>query len=283
MRTPSDWPGPVFLMNFPLSVSNIEPNNAWMTLDEMYDVKRACEQWLALYQRIAREALVYVLPGHNFLQDLPFVANIGCILSHLVPNVALLSRFASKPRIGEEEVGRRFFENCHYDVCQPPNPFRWEGEADLKHVRGNLYVGGINQRSTRGAFNWMRRYFDMEVIEITLLDPKLYHLDCVFHALSSAKALVNTSALSPKDIRKLEDIIDIIEVPEEYKYDSWTNCVVLGKTLLHSAISSADAFAKFLEDKVDLDLECFDLREFEKSGADLSCLVMHLSKGSPEL
>lgn len=269
MRTPSDWPGPVFLMNAPLSVSNREPNNVLMTHSDPYDKERACNQWLKLYHRITREALVYVLPGHDDLQDLPFVANLGCHLHHK-PDTILLSRFTSKPRFGEPPVGRRFFSNF-YRVIQPP--YCWEGEADLKRVSDNIYVGGVGQRSTRQAFEWMRGGLGMEILEIELSDPALYHLDCVFLPLPQGKALVNVSALTADCIRHLGKIVDIIPVPEQYKYDGWTNALMLGDTILHSAISSSEAFAEHMPD---FRLECFDLTEFEKSGADLSCLVLHL-------
>lgn len=255
-------------MNFPLSVSNREPNNVLMSPEDVYDKLKACAQWMKLYQRIAKEALVYVLPGDGHLQDLPFVANLGC---HVGDNTILLSRFTSTPRIGEEAVGRKFFESFDYRVRQPNDC--WEGEADLKWVYKNTYVGGVGQRSTRKAFEWMKQ-FGMNITEIELTDPKLYHLDCVFLPLGE-RALVNTSALLGSDLDKLEKIVEVIPVPEKYKYDGWTNALMLGNTLLHSAISSADEYAKFMK-KLDITVECFDLTEFEKSGADLSCLVMHL-------
>jgi N-dimethylarginine dimethylaminohydrolase len=258
-------------MNFPLSVSNREPNNVLMSPEDIYDRIKACTQWMKLYQRIAREALVYVLPGDNHLQDLPFVANLGC---HIGDNLILLSRFTSNPRIGEEAVGRKFFESFDYRVRQPSEC--WEGEADLKWVNTNIYVGGTGQRSTREAFQWMRKQFGMDIIDIELTDPKLYHLDCVFLPLGE-KALVNTSALLSSDIDKLQKIVEIIPVPEQYRYDGWTNALMLGETLLHSAISSADEYEKFMK-SLGINVECFDLTEFEKSGADLSCLVMHLGR-----
>lgn len=254
-------------MNFPLSVSNREPNNVLMFPDDVYDKNRACKQWMTLYKRISREALVYVLPGHNYLQDLPFVANLGCYIGN---NKILLSNFTSPPRRGEAEIGRRFFESFDYSVYQSPHC--WEGEADLKKI-GNTYIGGIGQRSTSEAFQWMKN-FDLNIVEIELTDPKLYHLDCVLMPLKE-KLLVNTSALSDQDIGKLEQVAEIVSVPEQHKYEGWTNCIRLGDVVLHGLSKSWLAFERLLG-KHGLHLEFFDLREFDKSGADLSCLVMHL-------
>lgn len=250
-------------MNFPLSLSNRKPNNAWMSHgDPPIDQWLACQQWMDLYEFIAGRALVYILPGHDDLQDLPFVANLGCYLPHMIADVIVLANFTSVPRKGEEEVGKRFFKSFRYIVEQPP--FCFEGEADLKWVRDNIYVGGIGQRSTRTAFQWMRKRYDMEIIEVELTDPKLYHLDTVFLPLGPRAAMVNSSAISGDDIQKLADIVEIVSVPAKHKYDGWTNGYMLGGRLLSGASSLHGA-------------KYFDLSEFEKSGADLSCLLMHLN------
>lgn len=278
LDTPSDWDSPVFLVNFPLSVSNVEPNNPWMRPWEQgtYDKSKACDQWMEVYRILAKESLVYILPGHNDLQDLPFVANLGAFLPH--SQSVLLSNYTSQPRVKEYEVGLNFFKSfSSYKVEQVP--FKWEGEADLKWIRNNIYVGGIGMRSTSEAFQWMRDTYSMHVTEIELKDPSLYHLDCVFFPLTDKKAVVNINALTRQDVAKLEKITEIIEVPEGYMYQGWTNCVRLHKKILHAppGMTLWHPFADLLE-KHGFQLEVFDLSEFEKSGADLSCLVMHLNE-----
>jgi len=276
MITPSRWNGPVFLMNFPISVSSDVPNNALMRPGTIYDKKRACDQWLEFYRIMTGEALVYVLPGHDHLQDLPFVANLGCYLPHIRnDDVVLLSNYTSEPRIGEERFGFRFFNSFDYSVVQ--SPYCWEGEADLKWIRDNIYIGGIGMRSTPDAYKWMRLNFDMDVHEIKINDPKLYHLDCVLLPLSENKALVNVSVVDKKDLKTLESLVEVIPVPKEYVYQGWTNSIILNGIVMHSpADKPITPFADLL-DKQDLKLATFDLTEFDKSGADLSCLVMHMN------
>jgi N-dimethylarginine dimethylaminohydrolase len=265
--TPSDWGGPAFLMNFPLSVSNNQPNNVLMDPEVQgpYNVKRACEQWMQLYRCLtSAEALVYVLPGYDdiatkeVLQDLPFVANLAAYLPHA--NQILISNFTSEPRRGEANLGNRFFRS--FDYQREHSPIHWEGEADLKWVRDNLYVGGVGQRSSKAAFEWMEDTYDMDVVKVKLTDPALYHLDCVFFPLTETKAIVNTYALVPEDIHNLERVVEILPVPEAYMYEGWTNCVRIGKKILHSPAGlPVEPFADLLG----------------KHGFDLSCLVMHLN------
>jgi N-dimethylarginine dimethylaminohydrolase len=276
--TPSELKTPTFLMNFPLSVSNKEPNNDWMDpkVQGTYDLGKAYRQWLKLYKYLAQRGIVYLLPGKGDLQDLPFVANLGCYLPHLADlNVMLLSYYTSKPRKGEEEVGKRFFESFDYMVRQSPYP--WEGEADLKWLRDNIYIGGVGSRSSREAFRWMRERFNMGIIEVEIDDPKLYHLDCLLFPLSEDKLLVNSSALNDYSLQQLKGIAEVIEVPEAYIYESWTNCVLLGKTVLYAPYRLPWHEYADLLDKHGFGLETFDLSEFDKSGADLSCLVMHMN------
>ena len=277
METPSDFHKPTFLMNFPLSVSNRVPNNVWMDPDEQgpFDMNKATTQWMELYWAlIDLGSLVYVLPGHNNLQDLPYVANLGCYLPHL-HNTILLANFMSIPRRGEDIIGRKFFSHYKYKVKQPLAP--WEGEADLKWVRSNIYVGGIGSRSTAAAFRWMASEFDMEITTISMTDPKLYHLDCVYFPLDEHKAIVNVAAINPEDMRKLEKLTEIIPVPNEYVYQGWTNVLRVGRHILHAPAKLPwEPFGKLL-DYHGYNLRIFDLTEFDKSGADLSCLVMHMN------
>lgn len=279
LNVPTEWVEPAFLLNFPLSVSNKEPNNVWMLPDEQggYDKHKAASQWLKLYRALAEQSLVYVLPGHGNFQDLPFVANIGAYLPHISErHVIVLSKFTSEPRRGEEVVGQRFFNAFDYEVHNSPHC--WEGEADLKWIRNNLYVGGVGSRSTHAAYDWMHKRFGMEVTEIAMIDPKLYHLDCVIFPLNEEKLLVNVGAVRRQDVKALEKLAEIIAVPVDNVHDGWTNCVRLGHTILYAPSKGmkADSFAKLLS-KHQFELLTFDLSEFDKSGADLSCLCMHLN------
>lgn len=278
METPTDWSGPVFLMNFPLSVSNLCPNNALMkpSIQGEYDKYLAGSQWFKLYQSISSRALVYILPGHEDFQDLPFVANLGCYLPHITKsNIILLSNFSSVPSRGEEVLGRKFFESFDY-VIEQPSCYS-EGEADLKWVRDNIYVGGSGLRSMSRAYDWMRNKFGMNIIDVEMLDAKLYHLDCVFFPLTETKAVVSVSCFKPEDIKKLEKFIEIIEVPKEYIYKSWTNCVRIGDVIFHAPEDSSWKPFETILQQHGFKLEIFNLSEFDKSGADLSCLCMHLN------
>ena len=59
-----------------------------------------------------------------------------------------------------------------------PCPYLFEGEAELKYLRDNIYIGGYGIRSEKESYDWMASEFDMNIIPLELTDPYNYHLDC---------------------------------------------------------------------------------------------------------
>src|SRR5437870_2750119 len=157
---PTQSERPAFLLNFPFSYATAAANNPWMQDlppdRRQPDFKRAAVQFLELYRNLCAEALVYLLPtprGAN-LQDLMYTANLGIVLDHLPDkNTVVISNFSSAPRRDETPVGVKFFQDMGYDVHVAPGKF--EGEAELKHLYDNVYVGGYGIRSERAAYDWM--------------------------------------------------------------------------------------------------------------------------------
>ncbi len=41
------------------------------------------------------------------------------------------------------------------------SPYKWEGEADLKYLYGNKYIGGYGIRSNIKAYEWMEETYDI--------------------------------------------------------------------------------------------------------------------------
>jgi N-dimethylarginine dimethylaminohydrolase len=280
VHTPSHVGAPAFVMNFPLSVSNRFLNNELMKKHkgEPYNYDVAFAQYMALYRNLTQEALVYLLPSEDMtLQDLPYVANVGMYLPHIQEkDIIVLSNFTSYPRLGEERIAAKFFQSMNYHTIQCP--YRFEGEADIKFIKDNLYIGGYGIRTERTTYEWMEDRFEMEIIPIRMSDKKLYHFDCMFFKLDDENALVTTEALSPFDIGRLERVINIIPVPKEHTYSGWTNNVRLGRKIFHAPdnTESERDFMPFIEN-LGWEAVCIGLSEFAKSGSGLSCMLLHLN------
>lgn len=169
-----------------------------------------------------------------------------------------------------------------YECVKSPTFF--EGEADLKWIRDNIYCGGYGIRTSLETYQWMSDSYDMKIIPVKMTDERLYHFDCQFIRLSSTKALVATHVLSSIDIKNMERFFEIVSVPHKHIYSGWTNGVIVGKKYYHAPPSDGDEetesgsdFMKFIL-RLGFEPQIVNLSEFEKSGADSSCAVMRLNE-----
>jgi N-dimethylarginine dimethylaminohydrolase len=294
-ETPSQLSIPSYVLNFPFTLSTENPNNIWMNELSPEDLQinkpKAYKQFLDLYNFIAGGSLVYLLPSAGNFQDQVYVANVGIYLPHLKDkNEIILSNFTSEPRQGEEKVAQPFFKSMNYNttIC----PYKWEGEADLKYLGDNVYVGGYGIRSSKEAYEWMNKNYDMNIIPVEMVDDYLYHLDCSIFPLTNEKTLVCTELFAPEELQMLGKYTDIIDVSVDDAFGGITNSVRLGNMILCasniSELKSGEELYEMEKHKINsLEKICanegmepilFNLSEFMKSGAMLSCMVMHLNR-----
>jgi N-dimethylarginine dimethylaminohydrolase len=297
--TPGSLERPAFLMSCPFSYSADYPNNVWMR--ELGDEKRkvdrtkAMSQFAQVYRHIAADAFVFLLPtpAGCTLQDLVFTANLGVVLEH-VPgrNVVVLSNFTSEPRIGETEVGNQFFRSMGYTTVVAPHKF--EGEAELKHLHDNVYIGGYGIRSDRKTYDWMEAEFDMRVVKVEEVDEYLYHLDCSVFPITTDDTLVCTELFDEAEVAQIEKVTNVINVSADACYSGICNSVrhhnsILNSSHIHSLRAGSEEYFeearknRELEDiavRLGLEVNYFNLTEYHKGGALLSCMVMHLNRRS---
>ena len=293
-ETPSQLPIPAFVMNFPFTLDTSNPNNIWMQEleEEALKVNKgvAYRQFLDLYQFVAGNSLAYILPATGNFQDLVYVANLGIYLPHIKDsNNIIMANFTSEPRQGEEKVGKPFFESMDYEVHMCP--FKWEGEADLKYLYDNVYIGGYGIRSDIKAYEWMEEKFGMKIIKLEMVDEYLYHLDCSIFPLTKEKTLVCTELYNDDELTELSQHTTVIDIGIDDTLNGIANSVRLGNTILCasniSEMTRADENFEAEKAKINtLEKICFNeglepvffnLSEYMKSGAMLSCMMMHLN------
>ena len=296
-ETPSQLPIPSYLMNFPFTISTENPNNIWMKElkpDELQiNRPKAYKQFLDLYNFIAGSGLVYILPSKGNFQDQVYVANLGIYLPHIKDsNKIILSNYTSEPRRGEEWVGKEFFDMMGYETFI--SPYKFEGEADLKYIGENKYIGGYNQRSHIESYKWMEETFDMNIIKLDMVDEYLYHLDCSIFPLTHEKTMICSELYLPEEIKELEKHTQIIDVNIDDAYSGITNSVRLGNMILCASnineLKKGTELYNYEKHKIAtledicsneaLEPILFNLSEYMKSGAMLSCMVMNLNYNS---
>jgi len=294
-ETPSQLHLQSYVMNFPFSLSTSDPNNIWMQelSDEELQINRpkAYKQFMDLYNFMAGQSLVHLLPSEGNFQDQVYVANLGLYLPHVKDeNHILLSNFTSDPRKGEELVGQKFFNQMGYNTHISPH--KWEGEADIKYLYDNVYIGGYGIRSNIKTYEWMEENFGMDIIKVAMTDEYLYHLDCSIFALNNDQTLVATELFDPEELRAIERHTEIIEVDTEDALGGMTNSVRMGNMILCASniaeMKKTHEYYEAEKHKIEsLEKICsdagmepviFNLSEYMKSGAMLSCMVMHLNR-----
>jgi arginine dihydrolase len=297
--TPGTLERPAFLMSCPFSYSADCPNNAWMQElcddDRRVDRTKAMSQFAQVYRHMASDAFVFLLPtpADCNLQDLVFTANLGIVLEHLPRrDVVVLSNYTSEPRVGETEVGDRFFRSMGYQTVVAP--YRFEGEAELKHLHDNVYIGGYGIRSERKTYDWMEEEFEMQVVTVKETDEYLYHLDCSVFPVTAEDTLVCTELFTKSEVARIEQVTNVIDVSADACYSGICNSVrhhnaILNSSHIHSLRAGSEEYFeevrknRELEDlavKLGLEVCYFNLSEYHKGGALLSCMVMHLNRRS---
>ncbi len=304
IRNPSLLDFPVYMMCFPAGWDTDDPNNVYMQeltpeeIEENYEKARG--QWMTLYGWLTSpQSRVLELPSGEDFPDAVYCANVGIILCHLPKPVAVAANYKSPPRKGEYKVFEDFIKLYGYECYRPP--FTWEGEADLKHIRDNIYIGGYGQRTDIRALEWFEKKFDMRIVKCKMTEERLYHWDCCCFPLTPGngkeelpKALICTEVLEQDEVKEIRKVCEIIDVPFKLAQNGLTNCVRTPNLLL--VASSKYRYKEGSREwMADLDKEHFlqkvasengmgliavDLSEFEKSGAMLSCLVMHINRAS---
>jgi N-dimethylarginine dimethylaminohydrolase len=284
-----------------------------MTAEERrIDHRAALDQFLALYNYLAADSIVYLLPSHAGLQDQTYVSNLGLALPHLKESTAVISRFRSEPRVGEASVGRRFLELLNFSVYTPParldegldpdsgseqisqqedQVVYFEGEADVKYLRDNIYIGAYGSRTTKTALTWLSTQFDMNIIPFRITDPRQYHLDCCVFPVANDKVIVCTEGADKSTLREIEKYASIIDITKDEAFQGIPSSLMIGNRMLYdteidvltktcSQYAPQTAMIARIESICsDLNLEPvgFNLSEFYKSGALLSCMVMQLN------
>ena len=172
------------------------------------------------------------------------------------------------------------------------SPYKWEGEADIKYLSDNVYIGGFGIRSDIKTYKWMEENYDMKIIKVKMVDEYMYHLDCSIFPLNPNKTMVCTELYESEELKQIEKYTEIVNINVEDSMYGMANSVRLGNMILcASNISELKKSHEYYEGekhKVEsLEKICsdegmepviFNLSEYMKSGAMLSCMVMHLNR-----
>ncbi|WP_431796356.1 dimethylargininase [Microbacterium enclense] len=151
--------------------------NPWMEPSRPTDTNLALQQWQSLYD-------TYVALGHEIelidpvegLPDMVYTANGGFVID----GVAYGPKFRFRERADEAPAFIDWFAANGFEVAEPVEVN--EGEGDFLLV-GNTILAGTGFRSTGDSHREVGEVFAREVVSLTLIDPRFYHLDTAIAVL----------------------------------------------------------------------------------------------------
>ncbi len=151
--------------------------NPWMEPANPTDTALAVRQWQALhdaYIALGHEVeLIDPIPG---LPDMVYTANGGFV----VDGIAYGAKFRYQERVPEGPAFMDWFRSAGFEVAEPVAVN--EGEGDFLLV-GDVILAGTGFRSTDDSHRELHDVFGREVVSLTLVDPRFYHLDTALAVL----------------------------------------------------------------------------------------------------
>jgi N-dimethylarginine dimethylaminohydrolase len=198
----------------------------------------------------------------------------------------LLARFLCPERRGEEAHDRRFFEALRAQglvdavVDSPPGLFfEGAGDAIWDASRGLIWTG-YGQRSSRGMDAAIESLYGVPTVALELIDPRFYHLDTCFCALSGGEVLWYPPAFSAESaaaVRRVAGTRNLIEATDEDALSLGVNSVCLGRDVVmcHASAATRRALAArgYRVHVVPLD-------SFNRSGGAAYCLTLRLDNAT---
>ena len=151
--------------------------NPWMDPAKPTSTSLAVQQWESLYETYLRLGfqveLIDPLPG---LPDMVYSANGGFVLD----GVAYGAKFTYPERQPEGPAYMEWFRQAGLRVAEPVEVN--EGEGDFLLV-GDVILAGTGFRSATASHAELARVTGREVVGLTLVDPRFYHLDTAIAVL----------------------------------------------------------------------------------------------------
>lgn len=246
--------------------------NPWMQPEKPVAPDVALAQWERLrgiLTDLGHEVeLIKPIPGQP---DMVFAANGATV----VDGKALSARFRHEQRAAEGPAYRDWLRNRGYPVREAE--FINEGEGDYL-VTGTRILAGSGFRTDARSHAETEEFFGREVVGLTLVDPRFYHLDTALAVLDDEEIMYYPAAFSGKSQERLAELYpDAVAATDHDATVFGLNAISDGRyvVLAEQAIDLADSLRKRGYEPVGVDLS-----ELLKSGGGAKCCTLEL-RGDP--
>ncbi|MBZ0137782.1 MAG: amidinotransferase [Planctomycetes bacterium] len=256
--------------------------NPWMhdaqgNLNQV-DRARAQAQWEALadaYRRIGVKVDIIDAPAG--LPDFCFSANqsLTCLDRNGQP-LAIMSRMASPTRFNEVTYFRDWYAQRDFRVMESPPGLRaFEGTGDaIRHHGRHVFWGGVGPRTMAQAWEFVGEATGADVIPLTLVDERYYHLDTCLAIMGPDTALYIEEAFDEDSRKRLQTGFTQLIAVDPHDAGNFA-CNAHCPDDRHVLIQHGSRVAGTLREAGFEVLE-LDTSEFMKSGGSVFCLKQEL-------
>jgi N-dimethylarginine dimethylaminohydrolase len=174
--------------------------NPWMNPAKPTSTDLALTQWWRLHDLFVDLGhVVEMLEPRVGLPDMVFAANGAIVLDGTV----LTARFRHRERAAEPDAYVDWFRERGWGAVLRSATVN-EGEGDFLVV-GQRILAGTGFRSQAESHEEVRRVFGREVLSLTLIDPRFYHLDTALAVLDDDEIMYFPHAFSGESRELLAD------------------------------------------------------------------------------
>ncbi|MFC5663718.1 dimethylargininase [Kitasatospora misakiensis] len=243
--------------------------NPWMDPEQPTDTGLAVRQWerlRALYEQLGHTVeLIDPVPG---LPDMVYTANGATVLGGQV----LVATFRHRERAAESDAHQAWFQAGGYREVRRA-AYVNEGEGDHLLV-GRRLLAGSGFRTEPAAHAEVRELFGVQVLSLTLVDPRFYHLDTAMAVLDDDQIMYYPEAFTPDSQALLRSLYpDAVLADREDAEVFGLNAVSDGRRVLLP--EAAKSLAGRLSD-AGFEPIPVDLSELFKGGGGPKCCTLEL-------
>ena len=256
--------------------------NPWMRNDSggLNEVNpgMAMQQWNIMRDTYTRIGVrVSIIDAPQGLPDFCFAANQSVTFKDGDRDAVLMSNMASETRRDEVAHYERWYLTQGFKIHYLPEAVsRFEGTGDaIIHPGRRLFWGGIGPRSAELAWPEVARITGYDVIPVSLIDERFYHLDTCFCALNETTALYVPAAFDDASRALIEagfDNLHAVSDEDAANFACNAHCPDGAHVMIQEG---SKATVEWLQSRGFNVIE-LDTSEFMKSGGSVFCLKVEL-------
>ncbi|WP_163539545.1 arginine deiminase family protein [Gracilibacillus sp. YIM 98692] len=239
--------------------------------DDNINVAKAMEQHKVFVEELRNQgAEVIELAAEPSLNEQVFTRDIGFVIGENL-YTAKMGRKIREPEIEALVTFLKSYSLTYESL------YTHSIEGGDVIVAGDTVWIGISERTTYEAVDSFQAFVKNKRLVPIPIRKDILHLDCCFNLVSEKEGLIYSPAFEEKELQKLRERYDLIEVSDDEQFTLGTNVLSLGDQRIISLPENKQV-NQALRDRGYYVIEV-PFSEIIKSGGSFRCCTMPLERG----